>query len=241
MLPEAVLAGLVMAVAGGLIGGFLGRALASPWVEPAARPRWLVPAAGVAAVAVFAYAAPISSGEDVRTHVELREVKPPPEREVEATVRIDPPEAAEDARWLTFTAWQGGGSVVDRLEEKGPGLYESTKPIPVYGNWKVTLRLHKGSAVQGAAVYFPEDRAIPAPGVAAPPRFTREFQEDKKLLQREQKDDVPGFLTALAYLTVLVIAVGLVAALSVGLARLDRTSARRPAAEAAESQAASAS
>jgi hypothetical protein len=228
MLPEAAIAGLVMAVAGGVIGGYVGRALASPWVAPVARPRWLVPAAAVAALAVFAYAAPISKGEEeIRASVQLREVKPAPQREVEATVQLDPQDAAEDARWFTITAWQGGGSVVDRLEDKGGGRFESTKPIPVYGNWKVTLRLHEGSAVLGAPVYFPEDKAIPAEGVSAPPTFTRAFQEDKKLLQREQKDDVPGFLIVLAYVTVLAIALGLIAALSAGLARLDRTGARR--------------
>jgi hypothetical protein len=78
--------------------------------------------------------------------------------------------------------------------------------------------------VQGAAVYFPEDPAIPAPAVEAPPTFTREFQEDKKLLQREQKPDVSPALTTFAYAFVLLIALGLVASLAKGLRRLDSTS-----------------
>ena len=45
---------------------------------------------------------------------------------------------------------------------------------------------------------------------------------DKKNLQREQKSGVPGFLTALAYAAVLVIWLGMLAALAWGLARLAR-------------------
>jgi hypothetical protein len=226
MLPEAAIAALVVAVASGVVGGFIGRALASPFLPSAERPRWVVPAAAAAAVAVFVYAAPISAGERVRASVQLTEVTPAPNRTANAEVRLEPADAANDARWFTITGWQGGKSVVDRLERVGPGVYRTTRPIPVSGNWKTTLRLHKGSAIQGAAIYFPEDTAIPAPAVEAPPSFTREFQADKKLLQREQKPDVPGALTAGAYLTVLAIALGLVASLAIGLKRLDRAGVR---------------
>ena len=78
-----------------------------------------------------------------------------------ATIRLQPRDAAHDARWLNVTAWQGGGSVVDPLKQIGPGVYRTTKPIPVYGNWKVTVRLQKGAAVMGLPVYFPNDPAIP--------------------------------------------------------------------------------
>jgi hypothetical protein len=226
MLPEAAIAASIVAVASGIIGGFIGRALASPWITPQERPRWVVPAAAAAAVAVFIWAAPISTGDPVRVTATLTDVKPPPNREVQMTVRVDPETAADDARWFTATSWQGGKSVVDRLEKVGPGVYKTTKPIPVYGNWKTTLRLQKGTAVQGAAVYFPEDTAIPAPAVEAPAQFAREFTEDKKLLQREQKPDVSSALTLGAYVTVLLIALGLIASLALGLRRFDATSAR---------------
>jgi hypothetical protein len=226
MLPEAAIAAFIVAVAGGVIGGFVGRSLASPWVHPVTRPRWLVPVAAAAMIAVFIYAAPISEGEQARATIELSDATPPPQRTANATVRIDPQDAADDARWLTLTAWQGGKSHVDRLKEVAPGVFESTKPVPLYGNWKTTLRLHKGSAVEGVAVYFPEDPAIPAPAVEAPATFTRDFQEDKKLLQREQKSDVSPFLSVFAYLFVLAIAIGLVASLAKGLRRMDNLSER---------------
>jgi hypothetical protein len=92
--------------------------------------------------------------------------------------------------------------------------------VPVYGDWKTTLRLHKGFAIQGLAVYFPEDKAIPVKAVPAEPRFTREFQRDKKLLQREQKAGVSPILSVLAYLTVLVMFLGLYGSMGWGLALL---------------------
>jgi hypothetical protein len=224
MLPEAGIAAFVTAVAGGVIGGFVGRSLASPDITPAARPRFVVPIAAVAALVVFIWAAPISDGEKVSANIVLNDVKPPPDREVSVRITLDPPDAADDARWFTLTAWQGKDkSVVDRLKRVGPGEYQSTKPIPVSGNWKTTLRLHVGTAVQGAAIYFPEDPAIPAPAVEAKDGTT-EFVLDKKLLQREQKKDVPGFLTAVAYIFVLLIGLGLIASLTLGLRRFDRTS-----------------
>src|SRR5215208_3385918 len=224
MLPEAAIAAFITAVAGGVIGGFIGRALASPWVQPVSRPRWLVPVAAAALVGVFIYAAPIGTGDPVKATVELNDVTPAPQRTVKMTVRVDPQDAADDARWFTATAWQGGGSVIDRLKEVAPGVFETTKPIPVSGQWKTTLRLHKGTAVQGAAVYFPEDPAIPAPAVEAPATFTRDFVLDKTLLQREQKPGVSKFLSVFAYLVVLAIALGLLFSLTKGLRRLDRIS-----------------
>ena len=103
-------------------------------------------------------------------------------------------------------------------ELKGsPRASIAPRPIPLYGDWKTTLRLHTGSAVQGLAVYFPADEAIPAKAVPASPQFAREFQRDVKLLQREQKPGVPGWLIALAYITVLVIGLTLYVLMGWGL------------------------
>jgi hypothetical protein len=52
--------------------------------------------------------------------------------------------------------------------------------------------------------------------------MTRAFVRDKKNLQREQKAGVPGFLTTLAYLVVLAIVIAILAALTIGLRRMDR-------------------
>ena len=47
-------------------------------------------------------------------------------------MRLDPPDAADDANWLYLLGWQGGDDrVVDRLERVGDGVYRSTEPIPL--------------------------------------------------------------------------------------------------------------
>ena len=150
---------------------------------------------------------------------------------MDATVRVDPPNAADDAHWFVSTAWQGreGRSVVDPLEELRPGVWRTTKPVPVYGTWKASLRLHKDGAVQGLAVYFPEDEAIPVDAIPAQQSFTRSFVRDKELLQRELKPGVSPALTTIAYLIVGLVAILLVRALAAGVARLARMrSAREP-------------
>ena len=219
LLPEGIIAGVLAGVAGGVLGGFIGGSLSMPAAPKPVEARWLVPAAVVLALALMAYPLPVDEGDTVRAQVSLREVSPPPEREVEATVQLDPPDAAEDAQWLTVTGWQGGGSVVRELEEIGPGRYRTNGPVPVHGTWKSILRLHEDRAIVGVPVFMPEDPAIPAKEVPARERFTRTFVLDKENLQREQKEGVSGALVLGAYLTVLVIALGLLAALGWGLAR----------------------
>ena len=233
MLLEGVLAGFVTALAGGVVGGYIGRALTAGELPTRPAPRALLPVALVALIAVFAYAGPVSSGDPVKAQVTLTNAKPPPKREVNARVKLTPADAADhDVRWFLETAWQGkeGRSVVAPLKKAGPGVWQTVKPIPVYGNWKSSLRLAKGTAIQGMSVFFPADPAVPVKGIPAKPTFTRTFVRDKKLLQREQKGNVPGFLTVIAYLTVLLIGLGLYTSMGVGLARLQRSSTRERAA-----------
>jgi hypothetical protein len=224
MLVEGVIWGFVAAVAGGVTGGFIGRSLSSPELSPQPVPRFALPAALVALVAVLDYATPITSGDPISGSVTLTDVKPAPKRQVDVQVKLDPPGAADDAYWFVSTAWQGkeGHSPVAPMEKVSPATWRSTEPLPVYGDWKSTLRLHKGFAIQGLAVYFPEDTAIPVKGVPAPKRFTRSFKRDKKLLQREQKPGVSPLLSAGAYLVVLVIFLFLYGAMGWGLALLQQ-------------------
>ena len=71
MLVEGVLCGFVAAVGGGVLGGFIGRALSTPEIPPQPVPRLALPAAVVAVIAVIAWATPISSGDPVRATVTL--------------------------------------------------------------------------------------------------------------------------------------------------------------------------
>ena len=223
LLPEGIVVGVLAGVAGGVIGGFVGGSLSAA-EEPRSRvePRWAPAVAAAVTIGLVAYALPTDGGDGVRAQVSLREVDPAPQRTVEATVRLDPADAADDAQWLNATAWQGGGSVVDQLERVGPGVYRTTKPIPVHGNWKSTLRLHDDRTVAGLPIFMPADAAIPVKETPAPPRFERTFILDKENLQREQKEGVSPAVTLVAYLLVLAIGLGLAAALAWGLARFGR-------------------
>ena len=228
LLPEAAIFGFIAAVAAGVLGSRAGRAVtAEPGLPPVSR--WAAPVAALAVIGVVAYFVPISKGEpEVTANVSLRDVIPGQERAVEVTARLTPADAADDAHWFLITAWQGqeGRSVVSKLEEISPGVWRSQEPLPVHGTWKTTLRLHRGSAVEGMAVYFPEDKAIPAEGVPATASFTRPFMDDKELLQREQKPSASGALVVGGYLVVLLIAIFLVGAIVAGLARLERVTSK---------------
>ena len=85
-----------------------------------------------------------------------------PERTVNARVTVEPRSAAAGAEWLTVTAWQGDGLVVERLRRVGDGVYATTQPVPVHGNWKALVRLHRGSSLTAAPIFLPRDAAIPA-------------------------------------------------------------------------------
>jgi hypothetical protein len=222
LFPEGAIVGLIAAIAGGVLGGYLGRSLdGQPTREPASR--FAIPAAALAVMVLVGYGLqmPTPSKPPTAT-VTTTTVKPNPKREIQATVKLTPPDAAKNAHWFTATAWQGGGSVVDPLKKIGPGLYKTTQPLPVYGNWKVTLRLERKNQVLGLPIFFPSDPAIPAPLVPATRQFTRPFVRDKKNLQREQKSGTSGVLSAGAYTIVLIVGLTMFALLAWGLMRLSR-------------------
>ena len=235
LLPEALIAGLAVAIAGGVVGAFIGNSLARP--RPAAlgpRPRALTRpelrtalGAAVALMLLVGLFVPMSDAGPERATVALRDLPGSGGREVAARVRIDPPPPA-DVEFINITAWQGGGRVLDPLERVGPGLYRSTKPIPVDGSWKSMLRVQSGDALVSVPIFLPFDRGIPAAEVPAEANFTRAFAFDHTNMQRERKDDVAGWLTSAAYLTVLAIALGFGALLAWSLLRLAGSDEERP-------------
>jgi hypothetical protein len=222
LMGEALALAIVVAVASGLIGGWIGAAVTPSVPRPRLGGRAAL-AGFVVLLGAIAVTLPMTSSSDTRAIVELTEVAGGDERTVHATVRLDPPDAADDALWFTTTSWQGQGSVIAPLERAAPGVWRTTEPIPVHGDWKTLLRLHEGRMLLGVPIYLPADPAIPAPEVAAPPRFERAFVADREILQREQKDGVAGWLWLVAYLVVLAIALAMAAGLGWGLARVGRS------------------
>jgi hypothetical protein len=222
LLPESAIIGFIAATAGGVLGAWIGRRLTIEGAPPlpALRLSALAAAAAVAAVVLVGLHKPAEEG--VRGAVELRELSAGAGRSVEARVRLDPPDAAAEAEWLTMTAWQGGGLVVDQLEQVGPGAYRTTEPVPVHGNWKSLIRLHSGTSLTALPIFLPRDEAIPAEEVPATASFNRAFVPDQQILQREQKP-ASGWLTAAAYAVVIAISLALLALLAWGLHRLGAT------------------
>jgi hypothetical protein len=225
LMPEGLFAAIAAGIIGGLLGGLIGAALASDRVP---FPRGVAPKAALAAAFVGLF---LMVGYGLRAHtpsgtsvsVALANAQSQPgERYVNARVTLHPSDAAKDAKWLTITSWQGHKKlIVNRLEKIGDGVYRSTQPIPVYGEWKSLVRLHRGDQLLGAPIYLPADKAIPVKGVPATAQFTRPLGSDHKILQREAKT-TGGILPVFAYLSVLGIALALCALMIWGLGRLAR-------------------
>ena len=238
LLPEAAIAGLITAVAAGIVGGFIGGSLVGKSGalisrEDGARlvsgDRRAALAGGLVLMAVIGWALPMSTTGPARAQVALKDIESGAHRTVAATIKLDPRDSADDPDFINVTAWQGGEKrVLDPLEKLGAGVYRTTQAIPVHGAWKATMRIQQGDALISMPIFLPKDKAIPAKEVPAEASFTRAFLRDKKVLQREQKQGVPGFLTLAAYLTVLAIALSLIALIAWSLLRVDRGEARSP-------------
>jgi hypothetical protein len=251
---DALLAeGIPSAIAAGLAGGVLGSLLAAG-LRAELPPVRTARAATIGSLAVLV-AAGVNAGirelPQATAEVELTDVRPPPEREALATVRIDPPEAANEANWLYVLAWQGGGDsqrVVDRLEPLGDGVYRSTEPIPLYGTWKSGLRLQQGRARGAVPIRLPADDALAgstaelptsfagpegeellseAAGaeLLAPASFERPFLDDGLIVLRETKGEVADWLWGAAIGFIALLYAVFIAGIAVGVARISRREA----------------
>ena len=219
LLPEAIVVTVLAGLGGGLVGTFIGGALR---VRPEPFPRGarvVFPLAGLLVAGLIAFGLATSPQDGITARVHVQDVPGGGPRSVNATVTLDPPSAADDAKWFTTTAWQGGGLVVDRLERVREGVYRTQAPVPVHGAWKAEFRLHTGRSLVGVPVYLPEDPAIPAKALPARASFERPFVRDKDILQREAKSGTGG-LTLPAYGIVLAITLSIIALNAWALVRL---------------------
>lgn len=228
LIPEGIVFGLVAAVAGGSLGGFIGRSLVDPPTRRERVPLVAGIATGVVVLFVLAYPFPTQRITDASATVALEDADGAGGRKVNATITLHPADLADDAEWFNVTAWQGGGSIVEEPEKISPGRYRTTTPIPVHDEWKALIRLHRGATIDAVPIYLPKDPAIPAPEVPAEERFTRSFLLDKSILLREAKE-VGTSLTYSASAVMVVIAAVWALLLGWGLFRLQ--SSRRPTSE----------
>ena len=224
LLPEGVIFGLLAAVSGGVLGGAIGRALAPPVEDLAPSPRWAVALAGIGLVVAVAFPLPISAPENVSAQVTLTDATGPPKRTVDAEVKLDP--AGRRRGRGVVQVDRVAGRRLDRLrharglprrlphDEADPGLRQlEVDAAPAQG---LRRRRPAGLPAGGSRRSRPRRRPAEAGDDA------RRSCCDKKNLQREQKQDVPGYLTTIAYLLVLLIVIGIIAALAIGLRRMDR-------------------
>ena len=226
LLPEAAVFGLIAAVGGSILGALIGRCIASKDVARQHFPRWVGALAGVAVIACLALPLRTAEPPPINARVTLEEVAGPNGRWVNATVHLEPESAADGALWFNAFAWQGrnwdrGSSPIVELRETGPGDYVTTEPLPVYGEWKAMLRLHRDNWLGNLPIYMPEDSAIPAEEIPASSSFEREFRPDHEVLQREATGGSPLLMTV-AYSILLAIAVLWIASMAWGLVRLER-------------------
>lgn len=227
LFPEGAILGFGAAVAGALVGAWMGERLASDELPRLRATRLGAVAGALAIFAIVGFALVKPSVEDTTARVSLDEVSP---GQVIPTVQMNPVSAADGAEFLNVTAWQGGGLVLEPLEPTDrPGEFTTEEPIPVTGDWKSLIRMSNGNTLSAIPIYLPRDEAIPAPGVPAEPSFEREFVADHTILQREQKD-AASWLSAAAYLAVAAIAMALLVLIAWALHRL-ALSVETPAAQ----------
>ncbi|MDQ4133160.1 MAG: hypothetical protein M3179_08155 [Actinomycetota bacterium] len=176
-LAKAALFALLAGVAAGVLGGALSRPVAGTGV-----PGLVAGVAGVVVLGVLWYPLPRNVG-DVRATVRLTPVGD----RATVEVQLDPPDAADSATAFGLMSWQGGGQVGAAMDEIGPGLYRSSRPVPVTGTWKSVVGLQRGDEVMAVPVYLPADPEIGAPEIPAVPERTERFVRNTKLLLREQR------------------------------------------------------
>lgn len=221
--PDILVEGVLMALAGGLSGAVLGVLLAEGLAGRLPRPavgRGLFAGSLLLIAGAVANCLVFTVPEDMRATAELTP-------DGHASFTFDRP--LDDPAWVQVTAWQGGGLHVDHLEQTGPATYRTTRPMPLDGTWKTLVRIHDGRTLAAVPVFLPDDPAIGAKELPAEPGFTRDVQGEQPILQRELKQDVPGWAWAAASSVVLACTLLLVLALGWGVSRISRAVGARPA------------
>jgi hypothetical protein len=224
IVPEALICAPLAGIAGGVLGGLLGSGLRFQLpAQNVARAAAVGAFVTIAALTAYGLSTTQPTGQSATVALQ-DDGGDAAHRHVVGTVTLNPRDTADDASWVTVTSWQSGGMKVDRLQRVAEGVYRFRTPAPVYGDWKTILRVQNGRSIMGVPIYMPNDAAIPgAKEVPALASFTRPFVADHKLLQRERKDDIPGWLWTVACLLVLVLAIIFISALAWGVARVART------------------
>ena len=190
LLPEAVVLGVLVSVAAAVLGVTYASAIRRDGV--ARPPAVLLVAAAVVLVAALAWPMPRRVG-DVTAALQ---VTPAGEGLVDVTATLSPGDAADSARWFQVSSWQGGELALTELRETEPGRWETEEPVPVGGNHKSILRLHRDGQMMTVPVFLPEDEEIGEPEIPAADR-TQAFENESTYLLRETEEGGAAFKYAI--------------------------------------------
>ncbi|TCN44484.1 hypothetical protein EV644_101380 [Kribbella orskensis] len=200
MIPSALGFGVVAGIGAGQVGAWLATRYAEVAGEvratPSVRRTHQLGAIGLVAVlAVLFFCVPRSADPGVSGTITLDRVATGAEPTAYVTVKLQPADAAVDARWFEAMSWQGGGFMTHRMVKVADGSYRSAEPLPMYGKWKSMVRLHQGQRDMVAMwVYAPEDLAIQKPAVQVSDGQMVEFIGEQQVLRREERTDVPRWM-----------------------------------------------
>ncbi|MCD9196748.1 hypothetical protein [Aeromicrobium wangtongii] len=231
--------GLVMAVPVAIAAGLCGSLFAMGL-------QGRLPAKNVGRVIVTASVVVLAAGvanglhatvpKDATASFELTQVGTTEEPAVSAQVTLSDGVVDDDPTWVQITAWQGGGAgvVTDRLRRTGENTFESTKPVPVGGNWKTLLRVQDGRTLAAVPIFLPADAPLKAKEVPAEASFTRDFVPEIDILQRERTDEHPAWIWAAANMVVLLCSLGIILGICVSVSRVARSIEEHEAADGAE-------
>jgi hypothetical protein len=177
LLPEALLLGAIAAGAAAVLGTGFGQVIAGPELR---LPTAVHAAAALGVLVTLAVPFPRA---DSAVHADLAVERAGP-GEVRVQVTLDPPDAAEDARWFQVLVWQGGERVIASMERTVDGRYRADGSLPIDGTNKSMLRLQRGAEMVAVPIRLPPDPEIGAAEIAAEDRSAR-FTDERAYLQRE--------------------------------------------------------
>ncbi len=146
--------------------------------------------------------------------------------EIMATMSLSPADLVDEhPTWVQMTAWQGGsdgvkGVFTQPMERTGPNTWETTRPVPVGGNWKTLVRIQDGRMLTAVPVFLPADAPLDVEEVPVEAKTTRDLVPEIEILQREREFDAPGWMWGLANLVVLLCSLVVLAGIAVAVSRV---------------------
>jgi hypothetical protein len=219
---DMVVEGLLMAIIGGVAGGTAGALLGSGLtgaLPKRSRALFIGSLVLLAAGLVNTVSATVPQG--VTATITMGGIAP--DSADSLNVQFNPPGAVDRPTWLELTGWQGGGLHIDHLVRGPEGSWQTTRELPLGGDWKLLVRLHDGRNMAAVPIFLPADPALGATEVPAMHDVTRDAVREQLILQRELKQGVPTWIWSVASVFVLLCTLTLLGALAWGVARVSRS------------------